>query len=322
VRKLHYGIATNKSAPNVRFGIEKGFFAEEGIDLEIRLTYGGPELASSFAARDVEIGEFGSPPALTAIAQRAPIKIIGSGMRRKFLMYLGVRSDIKDYAELRGKRLGLLTLGSCNDWLARRLWSQAGLDPEHDLKMVVVKGDYPRILAQMAEGKFEAILTIEPDLASGECQGLLRAWAAACDPEYLPRYQWVVMVARPDFIDREPELLQAVLRACARSSRYMAEHPDEWAQFLVASHGVSPEAARRAVGRELPQTARDCRIDIEGLRQAIALQMELGAFSDDLPVEQITDLRFLPDAFERGDAGRCSGGSVHGSTAAPEGARS
>jgi hypothetical protein len=92
----------------------------------------------------------------------------------------------------------------------------------------------------------------------------------------------------------------------------MAEHPDEWAQFLVASHGVSPEAARRAVGRELPHTARDCNIDVEGLRQAIALQMELGAFSDDLPIEQITDLRFLPDVFERGDAARRRGGSMRG----------
>lgn len=296
MRKLPYGIPTNKSAPNVRFGIEKGFFADEGIDLEIHLTYGGPELAKVFAARQVEIGEFGSPPALTAIARGAPLKIIGSGMRRKFLMYLGVRSDISDFAGLRGKRLGLLTLGSCNDWLARRMWNQAGLDPERDLKLVVVEGDYPRILAQMAAGKFEAILTIEPDLSSGECQGLLRAWAAAFDPEYLPRYQWVVMTARPDFIEREPELVQAVLRASERSSRYMVEHPDEWAQFLVSSHGVSPEAAQRAVERELPHVARDCKVDMEGLRRAIALQRELGAFEDDLSVERITDLRFLPDA--------------------------
>lgn len=290
--KLVYGIPTNKSGPNVRFGACKGFFADEGIDLEVRVVYGGPELARSFAAREVEIGEFGSPPALTAIARGAPIKIVGSGMRRKFLMYLGVHSDIESFAQLRGKRLGLLTLGSCNDWLARQMWSQAGLDPDRDLQMVVVEGGYPRILAQLAERKFEAILTIEPDLAQGETQGLLRAWAAACDPEYLPRYQWVVMAARTDFLDREPELTRAVLRACARSSRYLSDHPDEWARFLVASHGVSPEAAARAVERERPHAARDCAIDVEGLRRAIALQQELGAFDRALPIEQITDLRF------------------------------
>jgi NitT/TauT family transport system substrate-binding protein len=287
---------TNKSAPNVRFGIDKGFFAEEGIDLEIRLTYGGPELARSFAERKVEIGEFGSPPALTAIAHGAPLKIIGSGMRRKFLMYLGVRSDIADFAQLRGKRLGLLTRGSCNDWLARKMWSQAGLDPERDLDIVEVEGGYPQILAQLQARKFEAILTIEPDLASGEAQGILRAWECACDPKYLPRYQWVVMVARPDFIEREPELVRTVLNVAARSSRYMTEHPDEWADFLVRSHGVSPEAARRAVERELPHAACDCKIDIEGLQRAIDLQRELGAFTKSVDPASITDLRFLASA--------------------------
>ena len=57
MRKLSYGTATNKSAPNVRFGIEKGFFREEGIDLDIHLIYGGPQLARAFEAGEGEIGE-------------------------------------------------------------------------------------------------------------------------------------------------------------------------------------------------------------------------------------------------------------------------
>lgn len=294
--KLGYGMPTNKSAPNVRFGISKGFFAQEAIDLEIRLTYGGPELAKAFGTGKVEIGEFGSPPALTAIANGAPLKIVGSGMRRKFMMYLGVRCDISDFSQLRGKRLGLLTRGSCNDWLARKMWTGAGLDPDRDLEMVEVEGGYPQILAQLKARKFEAILTIEPDLASGEVQGILRAWASGADPAYLPHYQWVVMVARPDFIARESELVKTVLRVAARSSRYMSEHPDEWADFLVASHAISHEAAHRAVERELPHAARDCEIDMAGLDAAIALQRELGAFSSGLRSEEITDLRFLPSA--------------------------
>ena len=296
MQKLSYGIATNKSAPNVRFGIEKGFFADEGIDLDIRLVYGGPQLARSFAAGEVEIGEFGSPPALTAIGRGASLRIVGSGLRRKFLMYLGVRADIADFAALRGKRLGLLTRGSCNDWLARQMWSQAGLDPETDLKLVEVEGGYPKILSQMAAKRFEAILTIEPDMSAGEESGILKVWAAACDDAYLPRYQWVVMVARPEFLERDPDAARAILRGCERASRYMVENPDEWADFLVRSHGVSAPVAARAVARERPHVATDCAVDLAGLQEAIALQRRLGAFDRPMQAGDVVDLRFLPRA--------------------------
>lgn len=295
MRKLYYGNATNKSAPNVRFAIEKGFFADEGIDLEIRLVYGGPQLAKAFAAGEVEIGEFGSPPALTAIGQGAALKIIGSGMRRKFLMYLGVRADIADWDGLRGKRMGLLTRGSCNDWLAQQMWAQAGLDPATELEVVEIEGDYPKLLAQMSEGRFEAVLTIEPDMSEGESRGVLRVWAAAFDDAYLPRYQWVVMAARLDFLARDPAAARAVLRGCERASRYMVDNPDEWADFLVRAHGVSAEAAGQAVARERPHVATDCAIDMVGLQEAIELQRRLGAFDRALRAEDVVDLRFQPD---------------------------
>jgi ABC-type nitrate/sulfonate/bicarbonate transport system substrate-binding protein len=159
------------------------------------------------------------------------------------------------------------------------------------------------LLSRMAQGDFEAILTIEPDLSQGEARGLLRVWAAACDDAYLPRYQWVVMVARPDLMAREPALVRAVLRASARADRYLVDHPDEWARFLERTHGVSADAAGRAVARERPHVARDCAVDMEGLQEAIELQRTLGAFTQPLRAADIADLRFLPERAATADAG-------------------
>ena len=208
-------------------------------------------------------------------------------MRRKFLMYLGVKSGIADWEALRGKRLGLLTRGSCNDWLARQMWAQAGLDPKTELELIEVEGGYPKLLALLEDGRFEAILTTEPDMSEGETRGVLSVWAAACDEAYLPQYQWVVMCARPEFLAQDPDIVQAVVRGCARASRYMVDHPDEWADFLVRAHGVSPEAAARAVARERPHAATDCVLDLEGLQQAIELQRVLGAFDHPLRAADI-----------------------------------
>lgn len=100
---LDYGVPTDKAGINVRLGIEKGFFADEGLDLCVRTVFGGPPLAAAYDRGDLHIGEIGSPPAVTAMSRGARFKIVGGAMRRKAHLYLGVRSEIQDFQELRGQ---------------------------------------------------------------------------------------------------------------------------------------------------------------------------------------------------------------------------
>ncbi len=92
---LEYGAPTDKDAVAVRFGIEKGFFRQEGIDLTIRVVFGGPPLAAAYDAGVVQMGEIGSPPAIAALGAGARFRIVGSGMWRKAHMYFGARPGIE-----------------------------------------------------------------------------------------------------------------------------------------------------------------------------------------------------------------------------------
>ena len=46
LRKIEYGAPTDKSADTVRLGIEKGLFEEEGLDLSVKVVFGGPQVAT------------------------------------------------------------------------------------------------------------------------------------------------------------------------------------------------------------------------------------------------------------------------------------
>lgn len=295
LRKLEYGIPGDNSGLHVRFGIEKGFFAEEGIDLSMRIVYGGPEVARAYEAGELQFGQLGSPPGINAIARGAAFKIVGSGIRRKAFMYLGVRSDITSFAELKGGRLGMLGLGSCSEWIARKMYLAEGLDPDRDLTFVPLKDSYPAVVTLMRQGRFEATVATEPSLSLGETEGVLKVWKTAYEPSCLPNYQWVILVARPDFIEREPEILRAALRGCQRSARYAAAHPEEWTEFLARRFTISREAARRTTERELAHYELDCRVDMEGLQQSIRVQRELGAIDQEMRAGDLVDLRFLPE---------------------------
>jgi NitT/TauT family transport system substrate-binding protein len=295
LRKVVYGAPTDKCAVTVRLGIENGIFEAEGLDLSVKVVFGGPEIAAAYESGELQIGEMGSPPAINAIAAGKPFTIIGSGCRQKAHMFLGVRKGIKTFEDLKGKRLGLLGIGSCPDWIARKMLQKHGLEPDRDVTFVPLLDEYPRIIDIMEEGRIDCCLASEPNLSIGEERGILDVWAAGFDDPYLPDYQWIVRVARTDLIENDPDLVATVLRGCQRSANYAAQHTDQWVAFAARQYGISESAAQRAVERELPHFQLDCQIDVAGLQQSVDMQYELGGIDRKLTVADVSDLRFQPD---------------------------
>lgn len=294
LRKIEYGLPSGNDALTVRLGIARGIFEAEGLDLSARIVFGGPELAAAYDSGELPIGGIGSPSGLNAMAAGKRFKIIGSGCRQRAHMFLGVAKGIHGYQELRGKRLGLLSLGSCPSWIVRKILIHNGLDPDEDVTLVPLLAEYPRIVEILQEGRIDAFLATEPNLSIGEERGVLDLWAAAYEAPYLPHFQWIVRVANTDFIEREPDLVAAVLRGCQRSAHYAARHADEFAAFVAQLYGASEQAARRAVARELPLYQLDCQIDMAGLQASLDMLHEFGSVERFLRAEDFTDLRFQP----------------------------
>jgi NitT/TauT family transport system substrate-binding protein len=295
LRKIEYGAPTDKCAVTVRLGVEKGVFEEEGLDLSVKVVFGGPEIAAAYESGELQIGEMGSPPAINAIAAGKPFTIIASGCRQRANMFLGVRKGIDSFEDLKGKKLGLLGIGSCPDWIARKMLMKHGLEPDKDVTFVPLLSEYPRVIEIMEEGGIDACLVSEPNISIGEDRGILDYWAAGFDEPYLPDYQWIVRVARTDLIENDPELVATVLRGCRRSAHYAAQHVDEWVAFAARQYGTNERAARHAVERELPHYQLDCRIDEAGLQRSIDMQYDLGGIDRPMKVEELSDLRFQPD---------------------------
>ena len=296
-RKIVYGTPTDKCAITVRLGIENGLFAEEGLDMSVRVVFGGPQIAAAYDSGELEIGEMGSPPAINAIAAGSRFKIVGSGVRQQAHMFFAVRKGIKNYGDLKGKRIGMLGIGSCPDWIMQKILRSEGIDPQL-VEFVPLLKDYPRVVELVADGTIDACLAIEPNISMGEARGVLDYWTSAFVEPYLPHYQWIVHIARNELIRRDPELIRTVLRGCRRSAHYSAQHLDEWAAFGAKLYGTTEDVMRSAIDRELPRFQLDGGVDMIGLQKSVDLQFELGGIKGPMNAEDFVDLRFQPTSHE------------------------
>jgi len=293
--KVEYGIPTDKEALPLALGIERGFFRDEGLDLALRVVFGGPEIAAAYDSGALPIGELGSPPTLTALARGARFKIVASGIRRRALQYFVASPRIDGWAALRGKRVGALSRGSCSYWFGRLVLAANGLDPDRDVELLGLNERYPAVVDLFESGELAAAVLSEPNVSIGEDRGAFTAWQALTDPQFCPAMQWTVVVAGERTRTAEPEMICAVLRASRRSYHWCNGHPDEWAAFIARRLGIPAATAERSIRRERPDLHYDCRPDLAGLELAIELQRRLGAFGERLATADITDLSFLPE---------------------------
>ena len=294
MREVVYGMPTDKSAPTVEFGVARGFFAEEGIRLTTKPLYGGPAIAQALNDGSLDFGHLGTPPAIVAHGENARFRLVASGVKKKPHLYLGVRPDWRGFEQLRGAKLALLSLGSCDEWIARRMLSLNGLDPDRDVTFVPIGEEYDRIGELFAARRIDAALAIEPNMTLGEAAGVLKIWAAAYDERYLPVFQWTVLAASDRLINDDPQLLRALLRAYVRASRAARDDADEFGRFLAERFRLPLRVAQTSIAREMSHYELDGRIDLPGLAKAIEVQASLRALPRRVSAEDLTDLRFLP----------------------------
>ena len=290
---IEYGVPTDRCGLQLRLGIEKGFFRKEGIDLSVRIVFGGPEIAAEFDSGRLKIGELGTPPGLTALAKGARFRIVGSGVRRGAVQYFVAKPRLTAWKDLVGCNLGVLSRGSCSDWYLREVLAHHVIDSEADVTIVSLGTRYPRILDLLANGELDGAILSEPHVTMGEQSGLFNVWLGLNSLDYIPRMQWTIAVANNDFLAKEPNLVRALLRGCRSCYHYAADNRDEWAAFGAHHFGITQEVMAKSIGRELQDLHFDCEIDAKGIEAAIALQRKLGAVTQPIRLTDILATEFV-----------------------------
>lgn len=147
---------------------ESGLFAQHGLDVSLKLVVGSTNMATLLSG-ETQIAQGGAGEIISAAASGAD-PVLVANIAPVYPFILEVAPGIQSADDLRGKTLGVSTVGA-SDYIATRIVLQKlGLDPDKDVTIVQVGISSARIAA-LSSGGIQASLIDRSLVPTAEAQG-------------------------------------------------------------------------------------------------------------------------------------------------------
>jgi NitT/TauT family transport system substrate-binding protein len=245
---------------------EKGFFKEEGLDVELVATdWDG--LREGLGAGKFDANHTLIMYLLIPIEQGMDVKITGGIHTGCLRLQAGAKTDIRKVEDLRGKRVGVPThLGSPPHLFASRVLVAHGIDPAREEEVQWLPFP-PEVLSRALDnGQVDAVATSDPIGTILVGKGLVRTIAdQAVDAPYRDEYCCAAVVSGKLARDN-PAAAAKVTRALLKGAKWVGVNPRAAAElsvarkYLASSVDVNVQAISKL--KYLPGVAQ-CRRSVE-----------------------------------------------------------
>jgi NitT/TauT family transport system substrate-binding protein len=224
---------------------ERGWYAEEGLDVNLQSGRGSVQVLQLVTAGQSEFGLINGVTQVQAIAkQSVPVKMVGVVYQKD---NLGLRyfeaSGMKSLKDLEGRRVGLVT-GSIQHLLWPAFAKASGIDAN---RVEVVNVDVQTYVQQWSAGQFDAANT---GLGTYETVAFDRQGRRVVEvtfAETLPLVGFGVVTPQK-LIDERPAVVRGFMKASQRGWDYLIKSPREAINEAVAVIKQNDEDSRDADG--------------------------------------------------------------------------
>jgi NitT/TauT family transport system substrate-binding protein len=271
------------------YGQEKGFFSQEGLDLQV-LVVRGVIGVSSLMSGEIDVTcHAGS--GFAAALRGLPVKVVSVSHDRP-IHELIVAPSIGSPADLKGKLIGVGSLEGTAAVMTRRILEAKGLDPQKDVTLLSMDNSvrYQSLLT----GKVVGAMITPPATYLALDQGF-RVFGRGKD--YM-RYLQTGVVTTDTKIKQKRGSIVRFLRAWNRALKFYHENPEVMIPYIQRRLGVKePKLARRMyeddvqslllTGHLSPEAAKEI---LETGREALKIKAPIGAegvFDFSLAVEAL-----------------------------------
>jgi NitT/TauT family transport system substrate-binding protein len=162
-------------APVASLGIidvmrKAGLFRKNGLDVDLVYIQGSPVLTTAMVSGQVPMAFLGGAALIASAVGGADTVYLACGINTLYWRFF-TTPNIKTINDLKGKTLGVTTIGSQEDSVVRFILRDRGLIPDRDFAVVAV-GGAPTRLAALSKGMIQGSTFIPPQDIAAERLGL------------------------------------------------------------------------------------------------------------------------------------------------------
>ena len=269
-------------------GKDKGFFREEGLEPQFI------QMSSSIAINAGISGELDAQAsigsAIRAIQRGAPLRVVAVTLRRP-LFWLVVRPEYRSAKDLKGKVLGISTIGGSQHTSAKKMLALGGLDPERDITSVQIS-DQTTQLQALVSNSVQITALSPPWVAVARDKFKMNVLDSALDRFAAIDSGLVVPVKH---LQERPELVKKILRARAKGNRYFLENEREGSEFLARLYRTDFKTALESYRGSMPAFTRTGIPTDDEIREHLAADAQVLKLAEPVPPTKIFDFSLQRD---------------------------
>jgi NitT/TauT family transport system substrate-binding protein len=270
---------------------KEGYLKEEGLEVQLLSIRGEIAIRTTLAGEVDFFTNAGS--ALAAAVRAVPVKIV-TVFQDKPSWDLIAQPDIKSFAQLRGKNIGVMSPEGSLAVVAREMLRKNSIDPAKDVNLVVMGGDEVRFPALQTKS-IQATLFSTAMSVKAQREGFIKLATAS---DYANLIEGGLATAS-DKIKQSPEKIFRFVRAALKGLNYFVSKKEPGIKYMMD--------ALRLKDRELASAIYDIQSKLilrEGFSDDKVLQSMIDSMKQttkvqrDIKVSDIFDLSFVKKANE------------------------
>jgi NitT/TauT family transport system substrate-binding protein len=239
----------------------RGFFKEEGLDVEI-VRMNANVAMSSLISGDVDYTMIFAS-VIRAAMRGIPLKVIAVLIDSPPYAFIA-RPEIGAMKTLKGKTVGIGVYGSSNDIIARMMLERSGIDPDKETKLVAFGSDSARFAA-LKEGLVDAAIIAPPADAQARKLGL-KVLARAND---LFKFPHIGLGTTNKKLQEKSEEVVRVIKAFIKANRFVRDHRQEAINVLIDWGRTQKEDAAASYDSTWQVFSPDGAMPDEGMRLVV-----------------------------------------------------
>jgi ABC-type nitrate/sulfonate/bicarbonate transport system substrate-binding protein len=272
-------------------GIQTGIFAKHGLEIEASDATGDAKLQQALTADSLDVG-IGSGPGMAFMAKGVPAKAVAAmaGVPRNMAVMVGYNSTAKTVDDLKGRKLGVTTVGSLTDWIGKRINALKGWGAEGITTVPI--GGMPPARAAIKTGQIDGYIGA---LETGYALEEAKEWRVITTATpFVDDFITHVFFVRDDVIAKRPEAVRAFLKGWFETIAFMKANKDKSVEITSKVLNLSPAVISRAYDEQIPIFSTDGTFDPKAVAALKQSFIEMGLLKE-MPDDKVMfTTQFVP----------------------------